>query len=416
MAKYNLSDNQKNVIKKIYSTIKKNKPNSNTVTYIESKMSGVTKSIKIGNDTYNITEQKIFIIKDYLNSQKHIVDETVGNYKNVNKASLMKTFNSIPTISELKQELKEEISQKSDKKREKIIDLEFKILDEENKIRDNILDNILDDYYKYLEQKTNTEKKKETISMVTSICNNSLKIYNHFSEKDMSNTSYNKNRIDKFLTDKSSKNDFVKFLTDKSISAYEDKNYKVSSELHKMTMSMRDNEYQSLEVEERFRRHKDFSAKDAKELKDRWASYHQNKNKHIAKSQWRKYLKNSYNTVKSFEKEINNKYNGNVLKEIKTNMYYQEIDYYSEENCEYLTISRDKYGNEEYEYEITNTPKGAVPVADVKYNVNPLFLNSKLKAEFNKVRNSRLGIKKLEADIKILNKDIEKDRSLSMGM
>lgn len=416
MAKYNLSDNQKTVIKKIYSTIKKNKPNSNAVAYIENKMGSVEKIIKIGGDSYSVTEQKIFIIKEYLETQKSIVEEAVNSYKNINKASLMKTFNSIPTLKKLKEELKEEISQKTDKKRDRIIDLEFKILEEENKIRDNILNNLLDDYYKYLDQKTNTEKKKETISMVTSLFNNAIKIYNNFNEKDMSDISYSKERINNFLTTKSKKEDFFRFLTSNSVSAYEDKNYKVSNELHKQTISMRDNEYHSLKTEEMFSRHKNYSAKETKELKERWENYYKNKQEFIKKSQWYKYLKNSYNTVKSFEKEINTKYNGNVLKEVKTSMYYAEIDYYSEENCEYLEVKRDKYGNEEYEYEITSTPKGARPVANVTYNINPLYLNSKLKAEFNKVRNSRLGIKKLESDIKSLNKDIEKDKSISMGM
>lgn len=233
----------------------------------------------------------------------------------------------------------------------------------------------------------------------------------------MSNSSYDKNStIHKFLTDKSKKNDFIKFLTNNSITAYEDKGYKVSSQLHKATISMRDNEYHSLEVEERFRRHKDFSAKDAKALKERWSAYYENKEKHITKTQWYKYLKNSYDSVKSFEKDINNKYNGNVLKETRTSMYYQEIDYYDSENCEYLTVSRDKYGNETYDYELTSTPRGAVPIAEVTYNINPLFLNSKLKAEFNKVRSSRLGIKKLESDIKDINKDIQKDKNLTMSI
>ncbi len=416
MAKYNLSDNQKNVIKKIYSTIKKKKPNSNTITYIDNKMANITKSVKIGSDSYNVTEQKIFLIKENLENQKSLVDEAVDSFRNVNKSSLMKTFNSIPTIKKLKEELKEEISQKSGKKREKIIDLEYKILDEENKIRDNILDKLLEDYYKYLEQKTNTEKKKETISMVNSLFNNSIKIFNYFNEKEMSNTICDKNRINKFLTDKSQKKDFIKFLTNNDISAYDDRGGRVRDELHKATISMKDSEYNSLELEERFSRHKNFSAKDSKELNEKWSSYYKNKEKHIQNSKWYKYLKNSYNTVKSFEKEINNKYGGNVLKEIKTSMYYESIDYYDEENCEYLYVKRDKYGNEVYEYEQVSTPKGAAPTAEVLYNINPLYLNAKLKSEFNKIRNSRLGIKKLESDIKDLNKEIEKDKSLTMSM
>ena len=60
-------------------------------------------------------------------------------------------------------------------------------------------------------------------------------------------------------------------------------------------------------------------------------------------------------------------------------MYYESIDYYDEENCEYLYVKRDKYGNEVYEYEQVSTPKGAAPTAEVLYNINPLYLNAKLK-------------------------------------
>ncbi len=417
MRKYVLSDNQKSVIKKIYSTIKKTKPNSNAVAYMENKMASVEKSIKIGPDTYNVQEQKIFIIKEYLEVQKSVLEEAVNTLKNINKASLMKTFNSIPTIKKLKTEVKEVLQQKSDKKSERIIELEYKVLEEENKIRDNILDGLLDDYYKYLDQKTNTEKKKETIAMVNSLFNNAIKIFNYFYEKEMSDRSYTKSIMEVFLKDKNKKSEFINFLTNNAISVYNTRSNKnIKEELHKATITMRDSEYLSLETEERFSRHSKFSSRDAKKLQERWSNYYKNKEKHIRNSKWYKNLKESYNELKSFENNINAKYNGTVLKEIKTTMYYQQIDYYDETICEYLMVKRDKYGKEEYEYENVSTPKGAIGIAHIKYNVNPLLLNAKLKSEFNKVRNSRVGIKKIETEIKSLNKEIQKDKSIYMGI
>lgn len=176
---------------------------------------------------------------------------------------------------------------------------------------------------------------------------------------------------------------------------------------------IKDKKFEDLKFEEEWQRHKKPTSKESKELHQNWKDYYKNKSKHIKNSEWYKHLKKSYNTIKSFEKDINNKY-GNIFKEKGSYWYYEEVDYYDTDSCEYLNVKRDSKGNETYDYEEVNTPRGAYPISDVNYDVNPLLFNSKLRAEFNKIRKSRTGIKNLENEIKKFSKEIEKDNSLSM--
>jgi len=411
-----LSENQIKILNEIFKKLNTSKGNKSIYQKIKDKSKEIG-SLSNKNLKLNTIESRTIFIKEelekshfFLQNKDIIFDEVIRKLK-ISKSSLSKTFNSIPSLSKIKDTLINEEFKKIQKINEKKNIIKVKIRDEKTKKAKEITSKFKKDFIKYKSQKTNTKIKLDILKVYNNIVNNYKLLINSINlEKNKIGTNEEIEKTIFNLLDNGYKE--LKIPVTYDYKKLETLPYNIKDTLMEISDDARNNPnfdmtefissyYFDIEWAD--------STKELKELKKKHINNLENLNQVLSRTKAGKII--SFISKKRYEKLQENK----VIEELSEEFFFEQQDTgydpsegQSDRRLIYVTAQSNENGIE-YSYEnMESITKGLCLSVNSKPLVNASKLSPVLNKKYNESIKNSVAIKKNINIIKSYDNEISK--------